>query len=493
MGFFEYDVSGPFGPSIFTLQVVVAAIVSIHILLRKQEPQVCLGWLLAVALFPLLTAIIYAGIGINPFERYAYRKRQSKALSALRKSRIPGRDLALANRENAQESRFQCFERTHALVSSLQGQAMLVGNNVEVLINSSVVYPEIEKEIDKATNFIIVQFYQIQADAVGFSFLDRLAVRASHGVQVFVLFDALGSFGLKEEMIQHYKSKGLNIRRFLEIHPIKRRFQINWRNHRKLIVCDGVVAFVGGFNIGSLYLEGGDSKAPKWVDLLYRIKGPVIQDLMTQFSEDWHFTTGHLLPESIDAQSSPENNAAQGNLLTMVSSGPSESTAPFYSCIMQILFEARKRVWIMTPYFVPDKALMHALRLAVARGVQVRIVIPLKSNHPFTDICTSSFFAELHQYGIEVQRYLHGVCHAKLILADDDLVFSGSSNMDYRSFYLNFETDLFMRNKTIASKIEGLFLEIVGMSVPLRRNDLSRVRIGRLIVRRFMRLLAPLM
>ena len=493
MGFFEYEVNGPFGHSVFVLQIIVAGLVAIHILLRKQEPQVCLGWLCAVALFPLLAAIIYVGVGINPFERYALQKRRSKALAGLKKKRAPSAALTAVNEKLSMEGDFLDFHRTHAWVSSLHGQPLLTGNQVDLLINSSAVYPALELAIENANQFILVQFYQIQADAIGFAFLDRLANKAKNGVKVFVLFDALGSLGLKSEIIDTYKARGLQIRRFLEIHPVKRQFQINWRNHRKLIVCDGELAFVGGFNIGNLYLEGPDPKAPKWVDLLYSVRGPAIQDLMAHFSEDWHFTTGRLLPATINIQHAPAVPMAEPNLLMAVPSGPSENNAPFYSTLLQILFEARQRVWIMTPYFVPDKGLLQALRLAVARGVHVRVIIPLRSNHPFTDTCTSSYFHELHAYGVDLLRYAHGVCHAKVILADDDLVLSGSSNMDYRSFYLNFETDLFMRNKAVASKIEHLFREIALMSLPLKRRDLTRMRVGRLLVRRIMRLLAPLM
>jgi len=147
----------------------------------------------------------------------------------------------------------------------------------------------------------------------------------------------------------------------------------------------------------------------------------------------------------------------------------------------------------MTPYFVPDKQLLHAMRLAVVRGVEVQIIVPRHSNHPITDTCAHSYFAEIHQYGIKLLRYTHGVCHGKMIIADQDLVLVGSSNLDYRSFFLNFEMDLFIRDQELAQKIESIMQTVATDCIPLAPKDVSNLRVGRLLFRRIMRLFAPLM
>jgi cardiolipin synthase len=147
----------------------------------------------------------------------------------------------------------------------------------------------------------------------------------------------------------------------------------------------------------------------------------------------------------------------------------------------------------MTPYFVPDKQLLHAMRLAVVRGVDVQIIVPRHSNHPITDTCAHSYFSEIHQYGIKLLRYPYGVCHGKMILADQDLVLVGSSNMDYRSFFLNFETDLFVRDKQLASQVRTIMDSVAKDCSELSKGDVSNLRIGRLLFRRIMRLFAPLM
>ncbi len=479
--------------------ILVRVGLAAHILVKKQDPVVCLSWLLGVALFPYATLICYFGFGINPFEKYANRKRSSHHLSGLKRKRQSREDLAKKNRELTSSQSFMGFDRTSMWVSMLQGQPMQLGNSVQMLVNSTDAFQAINDCVDEATQFILVQFYQIQADSIGLGFLDRLAAKACSGVQVHVLFDALGSHGMNNTLLDHYRRQGLNIHRFLEVHPIKRRFQINWRNHRKLVISDGKVAFTGGFNIGEMYLQGPDPKRPKWLDLIFKIKGPAIADLTAIFAEDWHFTTNKPLPENIisgrfseiELTVIPQPSAE--NLLQIVASGPSENNAPFYTTLISILHEARERVWIMTPYFVPDKELLHGLRVAVARGVQVRIIVPKHSNHEITDTCAHSYFSELHQYGVELLRYEYGVCHGKLVLADADLVLAGSSNMDYRSFYLNFETDLLLRDRALAQNISDLLTEVSENCCPLTSKDVSLRPVGRLLFRRIMRLFAPLM
>ncbi|MCX6126477.1 MAG: cardiolipin synthase [Proteobacteria bacterium] len=494
MGFLGAQDIGPNGHLILLIQAIAVASLAVHVLLRKQDPQVCMGWLLAIAMFPMLAGILYVVIGINPFERLAERKRRSRRETRQRQAEASQVNVESQNNGLLEAAHLSNFSRTLKWISHFGSQARVEGNELELLVNSNQVFPRLEQSILDAKSYIVLQFYQIQADAVGINFLNLLEKKAQSGVKVYVLYDALGSISLTDVMIRRYRDAGIAMNKFLEIHPIKRRFQVNWRNHRKLVVIDGTEAFVGGFNIGSTYVQGDNLEKPKWVDVLFSIKGPAISELLRIFFEDWHFTTGDSLAgvlSAVDADVQVETREL--TLLTVVASGPTENTAPFYSTVLNILFEAKNSVWIMTPYLVPDRALLHAMRLAVGRGVHVKIIVPKVSNHPLTDLCSSSYFSEIHSYGIELVRYKYGVCHGKIILADDDLIFSGSSNMDYRSFFLNFETDLFIRDKVLGAKIKELFSRVSAMSEPLTEVDLSAKPLTRLLMRRLMRLVAPLM
>jgi cardiolipin synthase len=475
----------------FVLSVMLAA----HILVKKQEPVVCLSWLLGVVLFPEFAAICYVGFGLNPFEKYAARKRASKHLASLKRPRKNADIIAAENQALMSKYSYQGFDRAAMWVSMLQGQSLQEGNLITPLVNSTSAYDAMNNAIDESKDYLIFQFYQIQADEIGLSFLDKLAQKAEQGVKVFVLFDGLGSHGIKNSLIEKYRRRGIKMHRFLEIHPIKRRFQINWRNHRKLVIADGKLAITGGFNIGQMYLEGPDPKRAKWFDLAFTVQGPVIADFLSLFAEDWHFTTGKSLPSEIlsDRYALKSFQDHAKSLTQIVASGPSENNAPFYSTLIGILHEARQRVWLMTPYFVPDKQLLHAMRLAVVRGVEVQIIVPRHSNHPITDACAHSYFSEIHQLGIKLLRYTHGVCHGKMVLADHDMILVGSSNMDYRSFFLNFEMDLYIRDRGLADQIQDIMLSVAADCVSLAPRDVSNLRIGRLLFRRIMRLFAPLM
>jgi cardiolipin synthase len=476
-------------------KLVLSVMLAAHILVKKQDPVVCLSWLLGVALFPEFAAICYLGFGLNPFEKYAARKRASKHLAGLKRPKKGAEVIGAENQDVISKFGYQGFDRTAMWVSMLQGQALQSGNKISPLVNSTKAYDAMSQAIEGAKEFIVFQFYQIQADEIGILFLDKLAAKAEAGVKVFVLFDGLGSHRIKNTLIESYRRRGIKMHRFLEIHPIKRRFQINWRNHRKLIIADGQLAITGGFNVGSMYLEGPDPSKPRWFDIAFRVNGPVISDFLSLFAEDWHFTTGKSLPADVLGAKyvNPDNASDSGALTQIVSSGPSENNAPFYSTLVSILHESRQRVWIMTPYFVPDKQLLHAMRLAVVRGVEVQIIVPRHSNHPITDTCAHSYFSEIHQYGIKLLRYPHGVCHGKMILADQDVVLVGSSNLDYRSFFLNFETDLFVRDRQLATQVEGIMESVARDCSALSSSDVSNLRIGRLLFRRIMRLFAPLM
>jgi cardiolipin synthase len=492
MGFF-FGISGHgvYGHILTYLELAVAILLASHILLKKQDPNVCLGWLLATALSPLVAGIFYLGIGINPFEKYTRKKIRSRAETRASDASRRSTEFLEENTSKMNSLGFKNFYGTLNWISQFRGEAIESDNSLELLINSDVVYRRLEDSILGAKKYILVQFYQIQADPVGLGFLDLLKQQAQRGIDVYVLYDALGSISLKDTMVQGYRKSGVKINHFLEISPIKRRFQVNWRNHRKLVVIDGEEAFVGGFNIGQTYLQGPNLDDPRWIDLIYRIKGSAIADLLSHFYEDWHFTTGVSLRETLFASSSKVPNST--SLVSVLPSGPSDSSSPFHTTLLNILFEAKSYVWIMTPYFVPDRSLLNAMRIAVGRGVHVRIIVPLRSNHPLTDICASSYFSEIYAYGIDLIRLKNGVCHGKIVLADDDVILSGSSNMDYRSFFLNFETDLFIRDKTLGAKLLDFLTELSLKSTPLSLKDISSHPPSRLILRRVMRLIAPLM
>lgn len=497
------------------VEVGITLVAALSILNRKRDPVACLGWLLAVALFPLVGTTLYIIGGVSPYEALARRRRMSLRLvrsEDLPEERAFGRTSAL---EELAASDCSGFENTTAWTGWAAGHGFFPGTKIEFLENSGSVYAAFEEAITRAERYILVQFYQIVPDAVGRHFYALLAEKARQGVAVHVLYDAMGSYRISKQHLRLARAAGIHINSFMGFHPLKRRLQINWRNHRKLLVADGEVAFVGGLNLGEMYLEGHDADNPTWRDVHFRLRGKIARHLERTFREDWHFATGEALDLEKSGGPAAKVAANQGPVRDMTTprrlaegepaggefsalclalpSGPADSRTAFHTTLLGIFYEARRRIWLSTAYFVPDKTLLQALRQAVARGVEVRLVIPARSNHPITDFCTTSYYQELFETGLVIHHFQPGMLHAKVLLADDDLVLTGSSNQDYRSHFLNFELDLFLRDHALAGRIERYFTELIGKSSVLTRDSLDRDYGRWTLLRRIMRLFSPLM
>jgi cardiolipin synthase len=471
------------------VQLLVASVLGYQILTKKNDPQVCLGWLLGVALFPLTTLVLYLGVGLDPWYKDIARKRKlleenqdylSQKSGLPEKRSVGGFNASFVNIES------WLFRRG---LESLE-----LSETPEILVNSNVVFDTFKKVILEAKKSIFIQFYQIQADEVGIEFLELLTRKAEQGVLVCVLYDSLGSFSLKSSILDAYRKRGLRIYSFLNIHPIKRRFQLNFRNHRKLIVIDQKISFCGGFNIGLLYEQGPDKSKPKWVDMTVKLNSQAVADSFLQvFKKDWNNASDFKLEYSPIFEPQQCKFSAVKESIYIIPSGPGKTAENFYSLLLQVLYEARVKIEIVTPYLVPDKNLLRALRTCVDRGVLVRILVPRASNHPLTDLCSASFFEELMNIGVEVFLYPHGVVHAKALIADDHFVMAGSSNLDCRSFFLNFETDFFAVSSNLAKELGNFIEHYIEKSDRLTKKDIATKPMYRHILRRILRLFAPLM
>jgi cardiolipin synthase len=489
-----------FSESVRVVEWTVMFFAALSILNRKRDPVSCLGWLLAVVAFPFVGTALYILGGVSPYEALARRRRVSSRLVRSEEppeARTFARAAAL---EQLESSDCHGFENTTAWTGWAAGHGFFNKTAVDFLENSTTVYSAFEEAISRAERYILVQFYQIVPDAVGRHFYGLLADKARQGVAVHVLFDAMGSYRISANHLKMARASGIKIHSFMGFHPLKRRLQINWRNHRKLLIVDGHLAFVGGLNLGEMYLEGQDPDNPAWRDVHFKLQGEVATHLERVFREDWHFATGEALDlgKIAPAPAAPHHPHAAGAfaysaLCLPVASGPADSRTAYHTSLLSVLYEARRRIWISTAYFVPDKTLLQAMRQAIARGVDVQLVIPRRSNHPMTDFCTTSYYQELLDIGLVVHHYNPGMLHAKLLLADDDLVLTGSSNQDYRSFFLNFELDLLLRDRALTAKIEAYFTELFGKSYVLTREKIDLDYRSWGLPRRIFRLCSPLM
>lgn len=325
------------------------------------------------------------------------------------------------------------------------------GNEVRLLADGLEAYSTLLEMIEKAEKSIHVMSFILGRDPVGREIIDRLCRKARSGVQVRLLLDALGSYRVRGRFLKPLLDAGGQVGIFMPMLPLHRKWSANLRNHRKIAIVDGQTAMMGGMNLAREYM--GPSPDPsRWIDADIQVKGPAVQDLSDIFNQDWRFATGQQL-----AQTSPPIYAAnqgQSDVRAQVAaSGPDVEGDPFYDAVLSTLYDAKERIWVVTPYFVPDEGLFRALMLQSRLGYDVRIVLPAHSNHWITDLARGRYLRQLRQSGVRVFFHPTRMIHAKLMVIDGDIAISGSANLDMRSFYLNYEVAMFLYSSAVVEQI----------------------------------------
>jgi cardiolipin synthase A/B len=360
------------------------------------------------------------------------------------------------------------------------------GNGYRLLVDGEATFAAIFEAIAEARSYVLVSFYIIRDDRLGNALKDLLVRRAREGIVVRVLYDAIGSAGLPAAYLEGLRAGGVDVRDFHSIRPARNRFQVNFRNHRKICVVDGETGFLGGHNAADEYL-GRDPRFGRWRDTHLRLRGPVVAQLQLVFSEDWHWASGETLgllwrpapePDGIDAM--------------IVAPGPADDveTGSLYFC--NAIGAATRRLWIASPYFVPDVDTLTALKLAAYRGVDVRILVPDRRDHLVVWLASFAYFDEVRAAGVRIWRYTGGFMHQKVVVVDDAMVSIGSINLDIRSCRLNFEVTALLFDESAvreaAEMLEADFAASRLHDVTLPQQT-AKIRLGA----PFARLFAPIL
>lgn len=304
-------------------------------------------------------------------------------------------------------------------------------------------YGELLGLIEEARDHIHGQFFILDVDVVGKRFIHALASRARAGVRVRLLLDAVGSWRALRQIVRPLRKAGGEVAEFLPALPLHRKWSAHLRNHRKLLIGDGRAAFTGGMNIGERYmrLRAGPGL---WRDSAVIIEGTAVRDLQAIFLDDWAFATEEVRPEgNLFPVLPPLAGEPADGLLQVVASGPDRAMRPIYQGVFTAFTLARTRIWIATPYFVPDEAISTCLENAALRGVDVRLIVPEKSDLKSVKLAGRSYFDDLMRAGVKIYHYLPTNLHSKVLIIDEDIGVVGSSNVDIRSFFLNFELGVF--------------------------------------------------
>jgi len=441
------------------------------IVLQKREPAATLSWLMGLAALPYIGFLIYHVFGPQRIERHRVRRsRVHKALPAPPKA---SRDL---------ES-MELAKLGHATTDLPPATA----SDVRLLIDGSAKYPSLLADVASAREHIHLEYYIYCPDRTGTALRDALVERARAGVKVRVLLDAVGSGKVTREFMRPLTDAGGELTWFhpMRVWRIWQRPWLNMRSHRKIVIIDNRIAFTGCMNITD---EEDDSlRSDAYRDLHLRLEGDAVHSLQTVFLEDWAYAN-EAEPLDIDVSTSvPGPIPAQ-----VLTSGPDSSWEPIHRLHVGAIHGAEKRVWLMTPYFVPGEAAMMALTSAALGGVDVRLVVPKMSDSRLVTFATRSYYDHLLEAGVKVFEYGPRLMHSKALLVDDDLALIGSANFDHRSFRLNFEVSMLFRDAAIAGQLAELIEVNIAQSTPVRNDrecPLFRVRLPEALAR----LLSPVL
>lgn len=417
--------------SLLTLTIirfVLVTGVALHILLTKRNTSSAIGWIGICILMPVLGTVLYVMFGINRVRRLAKKLVRSRS-----SHRFEDSHSSSWNRELDGQ-----FAPLALMVGKLTSRPLVGGNTITTLHDGDGAYPHMLQAIDNAEHSVLLCSYIFRNDQIGGEFIEKLIVAQKRGVQVRVLVDGIGSGYFLSPVYHRLRRAGVPCARFMHsLLPWRMPF-INLRNHRKILVADGKIGFMGGLNIGDENLVSRNPPSPV-SDTHFMLEGPVVKQLAEAIAWDWSFATQETLEGDIYFK---EHKSTGESVARIVTAGPDTDLEKIEYTMLQAATLARRQIRLMTPYFLPGSRLMAELGLAALRGVQVDVVIPLRSNHLPLDWACAANIAPLLDSGVRVWWVNPPFNHSKLMVVDRAWSFVGSSNLDIRSLRLNFEINL---------------------------------------------------
>ncbi len=417
-----------------------------HAVMRARTPQSSVAWAVGLVSFPYVVIPLYWLFGSPGFHAYTLRLRQGERthLELAKQIRTAvGRFRGQLGPEDAD---------TQTLLERMTQLPITRGNRIDLLIDGEATFDAILADIEKASQYVTLEFFIVRHDGLGQRLKDVLIRKARAGVRVYFLCDLVGSHGLGAAYIQELTEAGVEFHFFRPDIRGRSRFRINFRNHRKIVVVDGRVAFVGGHNVGDEYL-GKNPEFGHWRDTHVRVEGPAVQAAQLTFLVDWYWMTGKVPEFKWTPIAAPKGEA----FILSLGSGPNQEIETCRLFMVHATKAARRRLWIASPYFVPDEGFMQDLQAAALRGVDVRIMLPKKPDHWAVYLASFSYMRDLIPHGVKVYRYTKGFLHEKAILVDDRWASIGTANVDNRSFRLNFEISMLVFDREFCRKVAEMF------------------------------------
>jgi len=468
--------------SLFYTTVEIGAIITAIVAVREtRTPQGAIAWAISLVTFPFVALPMYWIFGRTKFLGY---------VDAMRAGKTEFDTLVGSNHDIPMVKNLSERKRPHAprcVFETLSKIPFLGGNDIELLIDGNATFDAICSGIEKANKYVLVQFYIVHDDSIGRRLQELLIKKANQGVDINFLYDEVGCHTTPETYWEDLRNAGVNARPFHTTKGRGNRFQLNFRNHRKIVVVDGHTAYVGGHNVGDEYL-GITDKFKGWRDTHVKISGPAVLGVQVSFGKDWYWAAQDIL----DLDLSMPSHAGTAEIMAL-GTGPEDELESCTLMFIRAINAAQKRFWIASPYFVPDNSVMKALQLAAMRGVDVRIMLPMKPDHKLVYLASFACLNDLTMPGIRVYRYNEGFLHQKVFLVDDNLSGIGTANLDNRSFRLNFEITMLVEDKSFCTKIEQMFIHDFTRCIETGPDEYNNKNIFYQTLIRFARLFSPIL
>lgn len=475
---------------IWLLVVLLAYIAQIAmiLILEFRNPSKAVAWMFILLLFPFVGFITYYFVAKD------YTKRQWLRLRG--RPRFPDAQAKLRKRisivrtaEEAQNPAFQHQKRLFGLLTHWPKYPITGRNLTQVYSEGETAFSAMLKEMEKAKDHIHVQFYIFRADGIGAKFQEVMIRKAKEGVKVRLLCDGLGSYLLRASFVRRLRAEGVEVHFFLPPLIALQSRRLNYRNHRKIIVVDGTVGFVGGLNVGDDYL-GLYEKNGYWRDTHLQLRGDAVYFLQMTFLHDWRLASG----KRIDEQGLfPDHRCEGSEQVQILTSGPGQPRNNIREMCFGAMSVATRRIWIASPYFIPDEAVYTALKTAALSGVEVIVILPYHPDHRLVKLASLSYVEELLAAGVKFYQYTKGFIHAKVLLVDDLLASVGTANMDMRSFFYNFEMTALLFDQGTIARLVNDFERDIADSVPIRLAEFARRSRWQKGMELLARLLSPLL
>jgi len=479
MLFHGFEANTWLGVATFVAFYVVGLAHVLHALMHVRTSQGTIAWVISLITVPFVAIPLYWMLGRTRFSGYVGGRRMTdqrlRRLAEEMHERLRQYEVELP--EDAG------FERAAHL---LGGLPFTRGNHLEPLIDGDETFERIFRAITAARHYLCVNFFIVKNDKLGTRFQQALIERARAGVRVYFLFDELGSHKLPRHYLRELTAAGIECRSFGINRFWWSRLQLNFRNHRKIVVSDGKVALLGGLNVGDEYL-GRNQRFGEWRDTHLEMRGPVVQAVQLVFLEDWFWASNNI-PELHWAT----NPAAADQVAAVIPTGPADQADSWQLIVAEAANSARRRLWITSPYFVPDEGVLTALQTAALRGVDVRILIPERADHLLVWLSAFSYYEQSIPYGIKICRYHRGFLHQKVMLIDDRLAAIGTANLDNRSFRLNFEITAFATDREFVAQVAQMLTTDFQFASTATVEDFTRRTFLFRVACRAARLLAPI-